>query len=120
MSEDDAVLMASEHDDLLGAEALGGDDTAEADRAIANNGGGVARCDARRTRGVMAGAHHIRKRQQRRHQRLVHIDRQPDEGAVGLRDADRLALPAVEVAAPPAAVQARRLQAFMAEDTRAV
>ena len=80
----------------------------------------MAGLDARGACGVVSGAHHIRQRQQRRHQRVVLGDGQADEGPLRLRHAHGFSLAAVEVAAPEAAVQARRLQALMAEDTRPV
>ena len=77
--------------------------------------------DARGERGVVAGAHHVGEREERRHQRVVLADRERDERAVGLRDAHRLALAAVDVvAAPAAAVQAGGLQTLLAEDAGAV
>ena len=65
--------------------------------------------------------HHVREREQRRHQRVVLADRQDHERAVGLRHAYRFALAAVDsVGAVPASVQARDLQPVSAEHARAV
>ena len=70
---------------------------------------------------MVAGAHHVRESQKRRHQRVVLSDRQDDERSVGLRNAHRLALAAVEVrSAPEATVQAGGVQPFSAEDAGAV
>ena len=70
---------------------------------------------------MVAGAHHVGEREQRRHQRVVLADRQRDERPVGLRDAHGLALAAVDVVgAVPAAVEARGVQPLPAEDAGAV
>ena len=70
---------------------------------------------------VVARRHHVREREQRRHQRVVGADRQHDERPVRLRDAHRLALSAVDaVAAVPAAVEAGALQPLPAEHAGAV
>ena len=53
----DAVRVAPEQDDLLGAEPPGGDDAAEPDRAVADDGDGLARPDLRRERRVVARPH---------------------------------------------------------------
>ena len=103
----DPIRVAPEQDDLLGAEPPRRDDAAEADRAIADHRHALPRADLRRERRVVARPHHVGEREQRRHQRVVAADREHDQRAVGLRDAHRLALAAVELgAAPPAAVQA--------------
>src|SRR3954451_20116088 len=51
-----AVPVAAHDDDLLGAQALGGDDSAQADRAVTDDSDRVARLDAGDDRRVMAGA----------------------------------------------------------------
>ena len=55
----------------------------------------LARRRPRDDGGVVAGAHHVGEREQRRHQRVVLADRQDVERAVGERDAQRLGLRAV-------------------------
>jgi hypothetical protein len=71
---------------------------------------------------MMTRAHHIRERQQRRHQRIVLADRQSDERAVCLRDAHRLSLRSIGITpiAEKSAVKARCLQSFVTEDAGAV
>jgi hypothetical protein len=70
---------------------------------------------------VVAGAHHVGEREQRRHQLVVGGDRQHDQGAVCLRDAHRFSLTAVDVVeAVPAPVQALAVQPLAAEDAGAV
>ena len=70
---------------------------------------------------MVAGAHHVREGQKRRHQRVVLSDRQDDERSVGLRDAHGFALSAVELgSAPEAAMEARGVQPLLAEDAGAV
>ena len=57
--------------------------------------------------GVVAGAHHVGEREQRRHQRVVRADGQDDERSVRLRNPHRFALTAVDIIrAVPASVQA--------------
>ncbi len=111
-----ALLVAAEDDDALGAEAPGGDHAADADGAVADHGGGDAGTHPRRDGGVVTGPHHVGKGQKRRHQRVVGPDRELDQGPVRLRDADRLGLPAADsVPTPDTAVDARGLQALLAE-----
>src|SRR5205085_803737 len=117
----DAVGMTAQEDDSLGAEAPGGDHAAQADGTVADDGHGLARPSLGAERGVLAGRHHIRQRQERRHQRVVSADREGDERAVGLWHAHRLALAAVDaVKAVSASMEARRLEPLSAEDARAV
>ena len=61
------VRMPAEHDDPLGAEALGGDHPAEAHRAIADHSGGYAGRHPSYSGGVVAGAHHLAGTASRRH-----------------------------------------------------
>jgi hypothetical protein len=117
LAQRDPIRVPAEQDDPLGAEPLRGDDAAESDSAVAYDSDGLAAADLRRARRVMAGAHHVREGEQRRHQFVVLGDRQHDERAVCLRDANRFALASVDtVSAVPAAVQARRVQPFAAEE----
>ena len=103
--------VATEQDDPVRAEALGCDHAAQPDGAVADDGGDAARRDARAKGCVVAGAHHVGERQQRRHQRIVGADGELDERAVGEGHADGLALTAVDVApAPEPAVLAGRRQ----------
>ena len=119
--ERDAVGVAAQHDDLLGAEPAGGDHAAEADGAVADDRHDLAGADPGGEGGVVARSHHVREREQRRHQRVVVAHRQDDERSVRLRDAHRFALAAVELsAAPAAAVEAGGLQSLPAELAGAV
>ena len=104
--ERDARGVTAQEDDLLGAQAPGGNHAAQADGAVAHDGGGLARTYLGGAGRVVACSHHVREREQRRHQRLVGADRQHDERPVRLRDAHGLALSAVDVVeAVPAAVE---------------
>ena len=67
------------------AEPLRGDHAAQADRAITDDRGNLAGAHVRSNGGVMAGPHHVREREQRRHQRVVLADRQNDKRPVRLR-----------------------------------
>ena len=67
--------MTAEDDDPLGAEPAGGDHAAQADGAVADNSDGLASADLGGQGRVMAGAHHVGKREKRRHQRVVFADR---------------------------------------------
>ena len=51
--------MPAENDDLLGAEPPRGDDAAQADGAVSDNGNCLPRADLGDYRRVMAGAHHV-------------------------------------------------------------
>ena len=65
---------------------------------------------------MVAGGEHVGQGEHRREQRVVRLARHRDQGAVGERDAHRLALTAVgAVGAPAAAVPARGLQPLRAE-----
>jgi len=113
--------VTAQDDDLLGAEPLGGDHAAQADRTVADDSDGLPRADPRGERRVVAGSHHVRKREKRRHQCVVLPDRQDDERPVCLGDTHGLALAAVDaVAGPPPAVKAGGVQPFVAEDAGAV
>ena len=113
--------MAAEEDDPLGAEPLRCDHAAEADGAVPDDGRRPARRNPRVQSCVVARAHHVGEGEQRRHQRVVLVDRKSDERAVGLRDAHGLALAAVDVVgAVPAAVEASGMEPFPAEDAGAV
>src|SRR3954464_6223016 len=121
LRQGEPVRMAAEHDDPLGTEALGGDHPAEAYRAIADHGGGHAGRHPSHSGGVVAGAHDVGKRQQRRHERVVLGNIDGEQRPVGIRDAQRFCLGAVEAAiAEEAAMDAGRLQTLMAEGTGAV
>jgi hypothetical protein len=121
LRERDPVGMTAEDDDLLRAEASGGDHAAEPDGAVADDRDGPAGTDLGGERRVVARRHHVGEREQRRHQRVVLADGQDDERALRLRHPDRLALAAVDsVIAVPAAVEARGVQSLPAEDAGAV
>src|SRR5881396_445541 len=55
----DPVGMVAHHDDLLGAEAPGGDDGAEADGAVTDDSRGPAAADLGGAGRMMARSHHI-------------------------------------------------------------
>jgi hypothetical protein len=55
----DPIGMPAQDDDLLGAEAFGGDDTAQADGAVADDRNFLALVDLCRPGRMMAGPHHV-------------------------------------------------------------
>ena len=115
------ALVPAHEDDPLGAELLRREDGEEADRAVADHGDVVPRCDATHQRRVVAGAVDVGEGEQRRVQRRVDAGGHLDERAVGQRHAHRLGLAAADaVACPEAAVPARGLQALAAEVAGAV
>jgi hypothetical protein len=119
--ECDAVGMAPQDDDLLGAEAPGGDHAAQADGAVPDDGHRLPGTDLRGDSGVMARPHHVCERQKRRHQRLVGTDRQDNERPVCLRDAHRFGLCSLDVlGAEEPSVDARGVEPLAAEETCAV
>ena len=71
LAERDPVGVLPQQDDPLGPEPLRGDHTAQAYGAVADDRDGLAGADLRRERSMVAGAHHVGERQQRRHQRGV-------------------------------------------------
>ena len=76
------VDVTPEEDDLLGAEAPGGDHPAQADGAVTDDGDRLSGADLGDDRSVMAGAHHVREGEKRWHQRVVLGDRQDEQGPV--------------------------------------
>ena len=116
------VGMAAHDDDLLGAEALRRDHAAQADGAVADDGDAMCPGATRATtRRVVAGAHDVGEREQRRHPRVVFADVERVERSVGERDAERFGLRAVHAAiADEADVHARGREALVAELARAV
>lgn len=105
--------VAAHEDDALGPQTLGGDHRTQADRAVPDDQHRVPWADAGRDGTVVARGHHVRQGQQGGQQRRVGGDGQLDQGAVGVRDAHRLALAAVDtVESVPAAVPTGDLQAL--------
>src|SRR2546426_10640398 len=95
--ESDPVGIAAEEHDPLGAEPPRRDYAAQTDGAVSDDGHGLSWADIRGDGGVVACSHHVREREQRRHQRVVGGDRQPDQRPVRLRHAHGFALSAVDV-----------------------
>ena len=113
--------MTAEEDDPLRTEPLRGDHPAQADGAVADDGRRRAWHDPRMQCCVMTRAHHVGEGEQRRQERVVLVDRERDERAVGLRDTHGLALAAVDVVGSvSASMEAGGVKPFPAEDTGAV
>jgi len=113
--------VAAEQEDPLGTESLRGDHAAQPDGAVADHSDRLAGADIGREGRVVAGAHHIGKREQRRHEFVVRTDRQDHECPLGLRNTHRFALTAVDVvAAVSAAMETGALQPFAAEGTGSI
>ena len=94
-----AVGVAGHRDDPLGAQALGRQDAAEPDGAVADHHDGPAGAGLARERGVVAGGHDVGERQQAGAQRFVRARSTPGtltSVRFGERDADGLALAAVD------------------------
>jgi hypothetical protein len=87
-------------DDPLGAEPLRGQHRGQADRTVADHRDGGARVDTGGGGCVVAGAEHVGQGEQGRQQHGVLADVDLDQGALGLRNPDSLALSTVEVVAP--------------------
>ena len=95
---------------------LAGEHAAQPDGAVADDGDGVAGPNPGGDGAVVPGAVHVGQRQQRRHQRRVRGDRKLDQGALGQRHPNRLALTGVHPGvAPAAAVAAGDLEPVRAE-----
>jgi hypothetical protein len=73
--EHDPVLVMTENDDLLGSEAARRDHAAKADSAVAHDrdtSTGTHACAEGR---MVTGRHHVRQGEERRHERVVGLDR---------------------------------------------
>jgi hypothetical protein len=103
-------------DDGRGAELRGGEDAAEADRAVADDDDARARLNVGADRGVPSGAHDVGQGQQAGDQVSVRLSGRSKECAVGGRDADPLRLAPVE----PADVLAVGVHALGADRTGVV
>jgi hypothetical protein len=68
--------VAAHDDDLIGAQALGGDHPAQPDGAVPDDRDRVPGLHARHHRGVVSGIQYVGERQQRRHQPVVLAHRQ--------------------------------------------
>src|SRR4051812_44001981 len=119
--EPDPVFVAAHDDDLVGAEPLRSDYAAETDCAVTDYGDACAGADLGQDGSVVAGAHHVGEREQRRHECVVLADRQHVKRAVGLGNAHgfRLRAGQFRVTEEPA-VKALGLEALLAEEARAV
>jgi hypothetical protein len=112
----DAIGVAAEQDDPLGSEPPRRNDAAKSNRAVPYDGDDVACMYSRREGGMVAGAHHVRQRQQRRHQRVIRAGGPRDQRSVGERDSDSFALSTIQLGlTPPSAVQAGCLQSLSAQ-----
>src|SRR5205814_5849502 len=113
--------MMSQYDDLLCAEPLCCNHTAQANRAVADNSHDIAGGNLRRDSSVMTCAHHIGQSEKRCHQRIISFDRQNEERSVCQWDAYCLCLRTRNLfIAEEATAGARRLQSRAAELARAV
>ena len=86
------VGVATDRDDPLGAELLGGQDAEQPDRAVTDDRDGLAGAGLGGDGGEPAGAEDVGGRQQRRDQVGVGLAGGGDQGAVGERDAGVLGL----------------------------
>jgi hypothetical protein len=106
LRQGDAIRSPAQEDDPSRAEPLGRDHAAQSDSPIPDHCHCLPRTYESPDGGVMAGSHHIRQREQRRHQRIVLLHGQDNEGSVGLWNTHRLSLAAIDIApAVPAAVE---------------
>ena len=92
---------AAEHDDALGAEDLGRQHGAEADRAVTDDRDRVTGLDLGAHRGVVAGAMTSVSARKEAIVSSLKSSRDREEGAVGLRNTDELGLAAITLAALP-------------------
>ena len=86
------LLVVADHGDALGAEPAGGEHRAQPDRAVADDHDPVAELDAGRQGRVVAGGQHVAERQQQLWRGVPQRGRHDDQGAVRVRDPQRLAL----------------------------
>jgi hypothetical protein len=117
----DPVGAPAHDNDLLGAETLGCDHAAKADRAVSDYRRGFTRGDTRHHGGVMPGSHDVRQRQQRGHQGIVGADLQSEQRPASVRNPERLGLRAFHAAvAKEAAMETGGVQVLVAEHSGAV
>jgi hypothetical protein len=85
--------VAAHDDDLLRAEALGGDDAAEPNGPVADDRDALSGFDLCDDRRVVAGAQDVRQRQERWHELMVFTDGQRESvpSAYGTRSASACA-----------------------------
>ena len=113
--------MTAQDDDPVGVQAPRPDHAAQADGAVADDCHRLAGANLGGEGGVVARRHHVRKRQKRRHQRVVPVDGEDHQRPIGLGHAHRLTLAAADsVEAVPASVEARGVQSLATEDAGAV
>ena len=119
-AERDPVRVAAEEDDLLGAEPLARRSRRRARRRRRRRPPRSCPGRPRRERGVVAGPHHVAEGQERRHQRASSPTGSTTSvpSACGTRTASPW--PPSTPLRPEAAVEARGVQPFAAEDARAV
>ena len=109
--------MAPEDDDLLGAEALGGNHAAKANRPVADDGHRLPGTDLGDYGRVLAGAHHVGEGQQGGQPGVVLRHRERNECPVGLGNAKRLGLgPADLASTKEATVDAGRVETLVTKD----
>jgi hypothetical protein len=113
--------MMAQNDYLLGSEAARGDHAAKSDGAVSDDSDAATWAHAGAQGRVVASRHHVRQGQERRHERAVWIDREPNEGPVRLRNAHGFSLSAVDpVVAVPPSVEARGVHSLPAEGAGSV
>src|SRR6476646_8345082 len=81
----DAVGVSSHDDNLLSAETLGSDDAAQSNSSVADDSYAFAGTDVRSDGCMMAGAHNIGKRKERREESFILRHFQGIQRTVGLR-----------------------------------
>ena len=119
--ERDPVIVVTQDDDLLGSEAARREHAAKTDSAVADDRDCPTGTHAGAQCRVVTGRHHVRQGQERRHERGVWLNREPDEGPIRLRNAHGFALSAIDaIVAVPSPVQARGVHSLPAEDACSV
>src|SRR5436190_1862403 len=113
--------MATQNNNLLSAKSLGGNDSAQSYSSIANNGHAVSWSHFRDDRRVVSGAHHVREREQRRHERLICVRANWEKRSICQRNPHRFGLCSSDFCRPEkSAVNTRRLKSVMAKRACAI
>jgi hypothetical protein len=116
-----AIGMTTHQDDLFRTEAFGRNNAAQSNSAVADDSSRFAGRNARDEGRMVPGAHHIRKRQERRHKRVISTDWQNEQRAIGLRNTKGFRLRALHASvAEKTAMETSGLQVLVTEDTGAV
>src|SRR6516165_1341538 len=113
--------MPAKNNDLLSAQSLRSDDTAQSHSPVADNGHTLSWCHPRDDRGMVSSAHHVRQREQRWHKRIVCVRADWKESSIRQRNSYRFGLCSSDLCSTEkSAMDTRRLKPVVAKHACAV